>query len=182
MATFVGFSGSLREASFNTRLLSAAAARMPAGSTLEILAIGEFPLYDQDLEDASGIPAPVAAAKDAIATADGLLIATPEYNGGIPGVAKNVIDWLSRPPRDQARVFVGKPVALIGASMGNAGTASAQAAWLQVLKTLRMNVFTMGGSVFVGRAHTVFDDDGELIDEDISTRLGRYLEAFVASL
>src|SRR4051794_28254408 len=104
MATLIGISGSLRRGSFNTALLRAAATMMPSGSELILGKIDEFPLYDGDLETAEGIPAPVAQLKDAIAMADGLVLATPEYNNSMPGVLKNAIDWLSRPPADIKRV------------------------------------------------------------------------------
>ncbi|MCX8004040.1 MAG: NAD(P)H-dependent oxidoreductase, partial [Burkholderiaceae bacterium] len=111
MTTIVGISGSLRRESFNTALLQAIAAALPNGAVLRIESIRGIPLYDGDVEREAGIPAEVARLKDAIAAADALLIATPEYNNGIPGVLKNAIDWLSRPPADIARVFGGKPVA-----------------------------------------------------------------------
>jgi NAD(P)H-dependent FMN reductase len=115
VAVLVGFSGSLRKGSFNAALLRAAGAMMPAGSQLETMSIAAFPLYNGDDEAAHGIPAEVAALKEAIAAADGLLIATPEYNNSIPGVTKNALDWLTRPPDDIPRVFAGKPVAVMGA-------------------------------------------------------------------
>jgi NAD(P)H-dependent FMN reductase len=179
MASLVGLSGSLRRGSFNTSLLRAAAAKLPTGTSLAIESIREFPLYDGDLEDAQGIPPAVARLKDAIAAADGLLIATPEYNNGIPGVAKNAIDWLSRPPSDIPRVFAGKPVALLGASPGAFGTVLSQAAWLPVLRTLGAD-FWAGGRLLVSRAGSVFDASGALTDERISQALAKFVEGFAA--
>ena len=118
MTKLFGLSGSLRRGSLNAALLRAAAELMPQGATLTVGTIHGIPLYDADIEAADGIPGPVTALKDAIAAADGLLLATPEYNNSIPGVLKNAIDWLSRPPADIKRVFAGRPVALIGASPG----------------------------------------------------------------
>jgi chromate reductase, NAD(P)H dehydrogenase (quinone) len=118
MATLIGISGSLRKGSYNTMLLNAASAMMPEGDELIRWNINGIPLYDGDLEAMEGIPTAVTELKDAITTADGLLIATPEYNNSMPGVLKNVIDWLSRPPADIDRVFGEKPVAVIGASLG----------------------------------------------------------------
>src|SRR5438045_1410524 len=100
MTAMIGISGSLRKGSLNSMLLCAAAELAPAGATVEIASIREVPLYDGDVEVGSGIPAPVSALKDRIAAAGGLLLVTPVYNNSIPGVLKNPIDWLSRPPRD----------------------------------------------------------------------------------
>src|SRR3989442_9011341 len=122
MITIVGFAGSLRQGSYNAGLVRAAGAMMPAGSELHAASIREIPLYNGDDEAARGVPPAVTALKDAIAAAGGLLLATPEYNNSIPGVAKNAIDWLSRPPADIARVFGGKAVAIIGASPSGFGT------------------------------------------------------------
>src|SRR5690606_20705444 len=115
MANIVGLCGSLRRGSFNAALLRAAAMLAPEGSRIDARTLHGVPLYDGDMEAAEGIPPAVAALKDAVAAADGLLLATPEYNNGIPGVFKNAIDWMSRPAADIARVFGGKPVAVIGA-------------------------------------------------------------------
>ncbi|MGA8277871.1 MAG: NADPH-dependent FMN reductase [Rhodanobacteraceae bacterium] len=181
MTTIVGFSGSLRTGSYNGALLRAAESMMPSGSRMDIGSIREFPLYDADDEAKMGIPAAVSALKDSIAAADGLLIVTPEYNNSIPGVTKNAIDWLSRPSADIARVFGGKPVALIGASQGGFGTILAQNAWLPVLRALGAELWT-GGRLLVPRAGKVFDAQGDIIDATVNTALGNYIEGFVASL
>lgn len=181
MAQLVGFAGSLRGASYNRSLLAAAAAAMPEGSALEPLPIDDVPLYNADVEENDGIPASVALLKDRIAAADGLVIATPEYNGGIPGIAKNVIDWISRPGDDQPRVTHGKPVALMGATPGGLGTAFSQAAWLQVLRTLRMKVWVTGGPFYVSAAYKSFDEHG-VADDELKQRLAEYMAGFVASL
>lgn len=128
MTRLVGISGSLRKGSFNAALLRAATALVPEGTTLEAHGIAGVPLYDGGVEAESGIPEAVRVLKDAVASADGLLLVTPEYNNSIPGPFKNAIDWMSRPPKDMARVFGGKPVGLIGASPGRMGTISAQTA------------------------------------------------------
>jgi chromate reductase, NAD(P)H dehydrogenase (quinone) len=174
----VGFSGSLRRGSFNTALLRAAVAAMPNGASLEPMSIAEIPLYDADVE-AAGIPAPVVRLKDAIAAADGLLIVTPEYNNSIPGVAKNALDWLTRPDTDIRRVFSGKPVGLIGASPGRFGTILSQNAWLPVLRTIHAQLWT-DGRLMVARAGEVFDAEGRIIDPAIQQSLAKYLAGFVA--
>ena len=174
----VGVSGSLRRASFNTALLRAAAGLMPAGSELAVETIHGIPLYDGDLEAAEGIPPAVAALKDKIAAADALLLGTPEYNNAMPGVFKNAIDWLSRPPADAARVFAGRKVALIGASPGGFGTILAQNAWLPVLRTLGLDLWT-GGRLMVSRAGGVFDPSGTLADAAVEKQLRDYLAGFV---
>lgn len=181
MIKLTGFAGSLRAGSYNRALLAAATDAMPEGSTLEVLSIDKVPLYDADIEEKSGIPASVESIKDKIAAADGLVIATPEYNGGIPGVAKNVIDWISRPGDDQKRVTHGKAVALMGATPGGLGTAFSQAAWLQVLRTLRMRVWVAGGPFYLSSAYNSFDDEGRANDE-LKDRLAVYLKAYVGSL
>ena len=179
MTTLIGLSGSLRRGSYNAALLRAARELMPDGAELVIGTIGGIPLYNEDMETAEGVPEPVSALKDAIAGADGLLLATPEYNNSIPGVFKNAIDWLSRPPADIGRVFGGKPVALIGASPGGFGTILSQNAWLPVLRTLGTE-FWSEGRLLVSRARNVFDQDGALTDETIREQLRRFVQDFVA--
>lgn len=175
----VGISGSLRRASYNSALLRAAAALMPEDAELVTGTICGIPLYDGDLEAAEGIPKPVADLKDAIVAADGLLLATPEYNNSIPGVFKNAVDWLSRPPADIGRVFGGKPVALMGASPGGFGTILGQNAWLPVLRTLGAE-FWSGGRLLVSRAQTVFSESGAISDSKIAEQLRVFLEGFTA--
>ncbi len=156
MTTIVGISGSLRRDSFNAALLRTAKSLMPAGSTLSIESIAAFSLYNGDDEAANGIPVAVKTLKDAIADADGLLLVTPEYNNSIPGVAKNAIDWLSRPAADIEHVFGGKPVGVIGASPGRFGTILSQNAWLPVFRTLGADLWA-GGRLMVASAGTVFE-------------------------
>lgn len=160
-------------------LLTAASALAPQGTTIEIASIAGIPLYDGDVEAAGRVPAVVTALKDRIAAADGLLIASPEYNNSIPGVTKNAIDWLSRPATDIARVFAGRPVAVIGATPGAGGTALGQAAWLPVLRTLRM-VPWFGDRLGVPNASKVFDANGRLIDDAIRARLDAFMKGFAA--
>lgn len=178
MTKLVGISGSLRKGSYNTALLRAAEAMMPDGTELLIGKINDIPLYDGDLEVAEGIPAAVAELKDAIATADGLIIATPEYNNSIPGVLKNTIDWLSRPPADIKRVFGGKRIAVMGASPGGFGTILSQNAWLPVFRTLGTQPW-FEGRLMVSRAQKVFDDKGVMTDSAVEEQLKKFVEGFV---
>ena len=178
MAKLIGISGSLRRGSYNTALLRAAAQAMPAGSELAVKTLHGIPLYDGDLEANQGIPQAVTALKDEIAAADGVLLVTPEYNNGIPGVFKNAIDWLSRPPADVKRVFADKPFALMGASPGNFGTTLSQAAWLPVLRTLGTRAW-FGGRLMVPRAASAFDDTGALKDAAIQDHLRQFMLGFV---
>src|SRR5688572_16999117 len=144
---------------------------------LEVESIAGIPLYDGDVEAASGVPAIVAALKDRIAQASGLLLVTPEYNQSIPGVFKNAIDWLSRPGQDIPRVFGGKPVGLIGATPGPAGTRLAQTAWLPVLRTLGCEPW-FGKQLYVANAGQVFDAGGTLVDAKVRELLTAYLAGF----
>jgi chromate reductase, NAD(P)H dehydrogenase (quinone) len=180
MIKVLGLSGSLRRGSHNGALLRAATRLMPAEATLEVGTIRGIPLYDADVES-QGIPAAVTALKDAILSADALLLATPEYNNGIPGVFKNTIDWLSRPATDIKRVFSARPVALIGASSGPFGTVLSQAAWLPVLRTLGTQPW-FGGRIAIARAANAFDPEGNLKDATVEEALKQFLAGYVSFL
>lgn len=178
MVKLIGISGSLRKGSYNSALLQAAFGVLPADTELVIGQIGEIPLYDGDLEATDGIPPEVKTLKDSIAAADGLILSTPEYNNSIPGVLKNVIDWLSRPPADIEHVFGGKPVAIMGATPGGFGTILSQNAWLPVLRTLGTRPW-FGSRMMVSRAQQVFDDKGKLNDPAVREQLKQFLDGFV---
>jgi NAD(P)H-dependent FMN reductase len=180
MARILGISGSLRRASFNAALLRAAIELAPAGSSIEVASIRDIPLYDADVE-AQGIPPPVLELKEKVVAADALLLVTPEYNNSFPGVFKNAIDWLSRPPADVPRVFANRPVTLIGASAGRFGSAQAQRSWLPVLRALRMRPW-FGAPLYVSGAQSVFDAEGRLIDADIRLQLEVLLREFARAL
>jgi chromate reductase, NAD(P)H dehydrogenase (quinone) len=177
MTKVLGISGSLRRGSYNSALLRAATQLMPPESTLEVASIRGIPLFDGDVE-AQGIPATVTQLKEAIVAADGVLLVTPEYNNSLPGVFKNAIDWLSRPPADVKRVFVGRRFAIIGASPGAFGTTLSQAAWLPVLRTLGTQPW-FGGRLAVARAGGVFDEGGNLKDSAIEEQLKQFLAGYV---
>ena len=177
MPTIVGVCGSLRSASFNMMLLRALTGAAPPGTTIEIASIREIPLYDGDLEASGGIPDPVQRLKESIAKSDGLLIVTPEYNNTMPGVLKNTIDWLSRPPADVQRVFAGRPVAFAGATPGQGGTRLSQAAWLPVVRTLGMLPW-FESLLMISGAGTIFDASGAITDEATRERVHRFAEGF----
>jgi chromate reductase len=177
MTTIIGLCGSLRHGSFNRMLLRAAVEMAPPGTSIEPESIREIPLYDGDVEEEQGVPPAVERLKDRIAEADGLLIVTPEYNASMPGVLKNAIDWLSRPAADIPRVFRGRPVAIMGATIGRGGTALSQAAWLPVVRTLGMRPWFEGG-VLVSDAASVFDSDGRVADAATRQRIRMFVEGF----
>ena len=167
-----GIAGSLRRGSLNRALLRATQELAPADMEIRIFdRVGEIPLYNQDVE-AEGDPEPVQALKRSIGEADALLVATPEYNHGVPGVLKNAIDWASRPPGRS--VLAGKPAAILGASPGITGTARGQSQLRQAF------VFTDTPAlpqpeILVYRAHEKFDADGRLTDEKTREFVGKLL-------
>jgi NAD(P)H-dependent FMN reductase len=178
MTTIVGFAGSLRSASYNAALLREAQRAAPPGGTLEIVSVSDIPLYNYDVE-VSDFPQAVGALKNRIASADGLLIASPEYNNSIPGVAKNVIDWLSRPPDDADRVFKDLPVAVMGTSPGRFGTVLAQNAWLPVLRTLETTPY-FAGRLAIPQAGKIFDEQLRLTDTIIRGLVQQFVHGFFA--
>jgi chromate reductase len=173
--------GSLRERSFNRALLREAAALAPAGADVDlghVALVGALPLFDQDILDRDGPPPEVTRLKDALRAADGLLLATPEYNWGVPGFLKNAIDWASRPASDIHAVFADLPVATIGAG-GSAGTRLGQSAWLPVFRYLRMRPWA-GHTLYVDHARERFDAEGRLTDEATRDQLRAVVEGFAA--
>lgn len=177
MTRILGISGSLRAGSFNTALLHAAQSLAGPDVQFDAVTLHGIPLYDGDAEQRDGLPDAVVALKDRIVASDGVLLCTPEYNNGIPGVFKNAIDWLSRPAEDIPRVFGDRPFAVIGASPGGFGTILAQNAWLPVLRTLRVRYWA-GGRLQVSRAHQMIDADGELADETTRKQLEVFTQGF----
>ncbi len=155
----LGISGSFRKASYNTGLLRAASAFAPDG--IEILQYGDIALYNGDDETAHGVPEHVQEIAARISEADGLFIATPEYNFSIPGGLKNLIDWLSRV---KPMPFAEKPVAIMGAAAGPMGTGRVQYDLRKVLNALNANIVNKP-EVFVGFAGSKFDENGDLTDD-----------------
>jgi len=172
----LGLAGSLRARSYNRALLAAAQEEAPPGLTLEVHDLAEVPLYNGDLDTDALRPEPVERLKEAIARADALLIATPEYNHGVPGVLHNALDWASRPARRSP--LAGKPVGVVGAATGAIGTARAQEQLkLLLLSTLALPVPASG--VLVGHAAEKFTE-GHLTDERTRAVLRQYLHALEA--
>lgn len=180
MTRLIALSGSLRQASFNTALLRAAIGLAPQGVDIELRTLHGIPLYDGDVE-AQGVPAAVSALRAEIQAVDGLIIGTPEYNNSIPGVLKNGLDWLSRPPAEGRKTFFGKPVAVLGATPGGFGTVQSQDAILSVLRAFGCSCW-FGGRLMVSKANTLFDAQGELLDETLKQQLRDFLSGFAAQL
>lgn len=170
-----GIAGSLRTGSFNRSLLRAAAELAPAGMEVEIFDLAGVPLYNQDIEDA-GDPAAVEALKDAIRRADGLLIVTPEYNGSVPGVLKNALDWASRKGDADSAALSGKPAAIMGATPGLLGTARAQGHLREILAGA--GALTMANpKVHLMKAGDRVDD-GRLVDDTSRQFVAGLMERF----
>lgn len=179
MTRILGISGSLRSQSYNTALLRAAQRAAGDGIEIEAATLHGIPLYDGDVEARDGIPAAVQALKARVLACDGLMLVTPEYNNGIPGVFKNAIDWLSRPSSDIPALFGGRPVAVLGASPGGFGTILSQNAWLPVLRTLGAQHWA-GGRLMVSRAHEAFDAEGLLVNDLVQRQLAAFVSGFAA--
>ncbi len=163
----LGLCGSLRRHSYNSRLLEAAAAELPDNVRMDVFGgLADIPPYNEDV----AAPDSVLALRKAIAAADAVLIATPEYNASLPGQLKNALDWASRPFPDNA--LRRKPVAVVGASTGLFGAVWAQAELRKVLKTIGAHV--IDEELPVGQAHDAFTDDG-LADPDLRTGLGNLI-------
>jgi chromate reductase len=167
----LGFAGSLRKSSVNRGLLRAATEVLPAGMELETHDISDIPLYNGDVQ-AEGDPDGVRRFKERIAAADALLIAVPEYNYSIPGVLKNAIDWVSRPP--ETSPLIGKPIALMGAG-GMYGTVRSQLHLRQVFLFTNSLVLTKP-ELMVMRSWEKFDKEGNLLDNEIRERIGSVLQ------
>lgn len=171
----LGLSGSLRRDSHNRALLRAAAAALPPGAELvEWDRTAELPAYDEDL-DAAPVPEPVRALREAIADADAVLVATPEYNASLPGALKNALDWASRP--HATNPLRGKPAAVIGASTGLFGAVWAQAEARKVLATIGADVLER--ELPVGQAHEALAPDGTLHDPQLQAALEEIVEQLV---
>ena len=171
----LGIPGSLRKASFNRSALAAAQWLLPAGASLDVFELEGIPVYNQDLDRQP--PARVVELKARVRAADAILFATPEYNYSIPGVLKNAIDWASRPYGDSA--WQGKPVAVMGASVGILGSARAQYHLRQCFVFLNMYPVNQP-EVLIANAAQRFDERGELTDETSRDLIRKLLAELVA--
>lgn len=169
----VAVSGSLRKASYNTALLRALGGVAPKGTTIAVHTLHDIPVFNEDDEAATGKPQTVKALDAAIREAHGVVIATAEYNFGMPGGLKNASDWLSR----RGSPLNGKPIGIMGASTGPVGTARAQ---YDLRKNLQAHeaIVMPKPEVFVGNAQTKFNSDGELTDAATRDFLTKWLETF----
>jgi chromate reductase len=174
--TVLGFAGSLRRASYNRGLIRASVELAPSGIAVEVFDLADLPLYNQDVEDA-GEPAAVVAFKQAIARVDALLVATPEYNHGVPGVLKNAIDWASRPRVTSP--LRDKAVAVMGASPGRGSTARAQAQLRDAFVFTGACVMPLP-ELLVGGAGEHFDQGGNLTDPALRASVVALVEALRA--
>ena len=170
----VGLSGSLRRSSLNSAALRALTTLAPVDLAIDIFDLSPIPLYNDDLRTNEGYPQGVQSFRDALKAADGVLIATPEYNYSIPGVLKNAIDWASRPPEQP---FDGKPIAILGASPGALGSARAQYHLRQCFIYLNGQVMNRP-EVMIGAANSKFDAEGNLTDQGTADFLKKFLAAF----
>lgn len=174
----LGISGSLRADSYNTKLLRAAAELLPREAELELWSgLKAVPPYDED-DDVQPAPAAVAELRAAIADADAVLFATPEYNASIPGVLKNALDWVSRPLKSNP--LRNKPVAVVGASTGAFGAVWSQAELRKVLASIGARV--VEGDVAVGHAPSRFDEHGRLADEQLLEQLIEVVAALISEV
>lgn len=169
----LAFPGSLRKNSYNRMLINSLLELKPENMEIEITDLTDIPLYNGDVEDA-GMPASVAAFREKINKADGVIISTPEYNHSIPGVLKNTLDWASRAPHNP---FSGKPVGIMGASMGLSGTISAQENLRHVGAILNIHAMNYP-NVLIRTAQDKFDSAGKLTDETIKDNLRKFLLSF----
>ena len=170
----VAISGSLRSKSFNTSLLRAMQGLADQTMSMDIARLKGIPVYDGDDEAATGVPDIVTDLADRIRAADGVIVATPEYNFSIPGGLKNATDWISRVKNQP---FANKPVGIVGAAAGPLGTARSQYQLRQNL--VGLSALTMSKpEIFVGSAPAKFADDGSLTDEETAKFLKVWLDAF----
>jgi chromate reductase, NAD(P)H dehydrogenase (quinone) len=173
--TFAAFAGSLRKGSYNHMLLRALESVAPPDIDIDPLELHDVPIFNADLE--RDPPPDVMRIREQIRAADALIIVSPEHNGIVPAVTKNVIEWASRPPDDS--VLEGKPAGLLGGSTGGFGTTKAQVVIRQI-STVEGVYFLQDPEIRVARVQTKFDESGRLTDDDLRRQLGEFLTALAA--
>ncbi len=170
----VAVSGSLRTDSFNTRIARLMAEQASEGVEVQVQTLHGIPLYDGDLEEQEGIPSAVESLRSAIKAADGLILVTPEYNAGMPGVLKNALDWLTRPGEEMKPTFGGRKTALAGATPGAWGTSLAQSGALINLRQLGVHLYP--GYLRLSKVHESLGDDGA--DDKLKEQVRKWLQGF----
>ena len=173
----LGISGSLRTASWNTLLIETTFALLPGNVHRARASLADLPLFSEDLE--KDPPESVRRLKEQVHAADGLIVSTPEYNLGMPGVLKNAFDWLSRPPAEQLPRLRGKPVLLMGATPGSFGTMSAQSGCVQMFRALQMPLCP--GLLAIPLVHESFRD-GELRNDSLRIRLQTQVDRYLGMI
>ncbi len=175
MKKILAISGSLRAQSFNTGLTKALTLLVPEGMTVEHADISTLPLFNSDLE--TSFPEAAQTLKNQIESADAIVFATPEYNRSIPGVLKNAIDWASRPWGKNS--FAGKPVLVMGASVGSIATAVAQQELKKILLYLDAKIVGQP-ELYIGMAQEKFNEEGELTDQSTKDHIKKALEVLIS--
>lgn len=178
----VALVGSLSKNSLNRRLFRAIERQAPSDLTIEELDISSLPLINLDLIDGVEMPQPVEQLKEAIASANALLIVTPEHNASIPAPLKNAIDWASRPQDDMPRVYGGKLVAICGATPGRSGTANAQSSLVPVFNAVGCAVWQPGRPLQISRAGGTFDTEGNIDDPEIEAAVADFARDFFSTV
>lgn len=170
----IGFAGSLRKDSYNKMLLKSVQKLFPGDMEMEIIDMPDIPIYNYDIQESQGFPKAITEIGEKIKNADAVLIATPEYNYGVPGGLKNFIDWLSRL---ESKPFNGKPMSMVGATTGMGGTIRAQMALRTVLLFVESCVMSKP-EIYVTKAAEKFDKKGNLIDDATKKVLEKFVERF----
>lgn len=174
--TILAISGSLRKGSHNRAVLEAASRLAPPVATITVFdGLANVPVFNEDLEDAPDVPPGVVRLRSAVVASDGLMISTPEYNQSIPGVVKNMIDWLSRGGSHES--LVGKPVAVTGATTGPWGTRISQTLLRQMLHSVQALVLP-SPTLFIARVESLMDGEGRLVDTETLSRLEALVSSF----
>jgi len=178
----VALVGSLGKNSLNLRLFKAIARQAPSDIIIEALDISALPLINLDLIEDKGMPKPVEKLKASIASADALLVVTPEHNGSLPAPLKNALDWASRPQCDIPRIYGGKLTAICGATPGASGTKNAQNALIPVLDALGCAVWQPGRPLQISHAKNAINAEGIIDDPEIAATVADFANDFYSTV